>query len=59
MPPVLAIDWNINPLAFLEFFFVIAIFAALAAVEWVARRQDKRRETEKSKMAETKEPPAP
>jgi hypothetical protein len=44
MPPLLAIDWNINPLVFLEFFVVLAFGIGWLILERVASRYDKTRD---------------
>ncbi len=41
--PLLAVDWNINPLVFLEFFVVLAFAVGWLILEWVANRHDRKR----------------
>jgi hypothetical protein len=49
MPVLLQIDWNINPLVFLEFFVVLAFGVGWLILEWVASRYDQQRKADASK----------
>lgn len=46
------IDWNINPLVFLEFFVVLAFGIGWLILERVANSYDRAREAEKKQDAE-------
>lgn len=50
MTPV-SLPWDINPLVFLEFFFVLAFAIGWLVLEWVANRPDraKKREAQKAR----------
>lgn len=54
---LLAIDWNINPLMFLEFFVVLAFGIGWFILEKVANSYDRKREDDKA--ADLDEPSAP
>lgn len=49
MPVLLQIDWNVNPLVFLEFFVVLAFGVGWLILEWVASRYDQQRKADASK----------